>query len=89
MERGINRISAGWLNRIARALNVDIAYLFEGIEPGVTGEGALIPRRLLMLDLARSFVAIPVPRHQDSILLLARALAEPHPTGERVRHRVD
>ena len=30
-----------------------------------------------MLDLARNFVAIPVRRHQDQILSLARALAEP------------
>jgi hypothetical protein len=37
-----------------------------------------------MLELARNFVAIPVQRHQDGILSLARALAEPAARQRRV-----
>ena len=33
-ETGINRISAGRLYQIARALGVDISYFFEDVDPG-------------------------------------------------------
>jgi transcriptional regulator with XRE-family HTH domain len=84
-EKGINRISAGQLYRIARALNVDVGYFFEGIEAGAIPNDALIAQRRLMLELARNFVAIPVQRHQDGILSLARALADPDARRQRAR----
>ena len=40
-ETGINRISAGRLYQIARALGVEISYFFEDVEPGGSGTGAL------------------------------------------------
>ena len=36
-ETGINRISAGRLYQIARALGVEISYFFEDVEPGYEG----------------------------------------------------
>jgi len=76
-ERGANRISAGQLYQVARALNVGIDYFFEGIESGEIPSDELIPQGKLMLKLARNFLAIPVRRHQEAIVSLARALAEP------------
>jgi transcriptional regulator with XRE-family HTH domain len=84
-ERGANRISAGQLYHVARALDVGIDYFFEGIESGEIPSDELIPQGKLMLKLARNFLAIPVRRHQEEIVWLARALAEPHPPRERVQ----
>ena len=76
-EKGLNRISAGLLYRIAGALHVDIGYFFEGIEPRAIRSDELMPQRRLLLALMHNFLAIPVRRHQEEILALARALAEP------------
>jgi transcriptional regulator with XRE-family HTH domain len=88
-EKGISRISAGQLYRIARALNVDIGYLVEGIEPEpIRGENRM-PQRKLLLGLARNFMGIPVREHQEAILTLARALAEHRARRRRVQARAD
>ncbi len=71
-EHGVNRVSAGRLYQIARALGVEPAYFFEGLGT----EPATEPRRT-MLELARNFVALPSRRHQEAIAGLARALAGP------------
>ena len=39
-ETGINRISAGRLYQIARALGVEISYFFEDVDPGNGARGA-------------------------------------------------
>ena len=60
-ETGINRISAGRLYQIARALGVDISYFFEDVDPG-NGAAArvqeLMPQQRMLLELARNFAAI-------------------------------
>jgi hypothetical protein len=61
----------------ARALHVDIGSFFEGIEPGVIRRDEPTPQQQLLMALVRNVVAIPVRRHQEEILALARALAEP------------
>jgi transcriptional regulator with XRE-family HTH domain len=75
-ETGINRVSSGHLYTIAQALGVDVGYFFEGMGRDDT----LMPtqqHRLLLRKLARDFIAIPDRRHQEEIVSLARALAEP------------
>jgi transcriptional regulator with XRE-family HTH domain len=73
-ESGINRVSSERLYYIARVLDVDVGYFFEGIGR----DDALRPtQQQLLLELARSFIAIPDRRHKDEIVSLARALAEP------------
>ena len=73
-EKGINRISAGRLSRIATALGVDVEYFFAGL----AGEGSGKPRQQdNFLQLARSFIALPSRRHQEAICDLARAMADP------------
>ncbi len=76
-ERGINRISAGRLYEIARALSVPITYLFEGAE--ITDEViAHAPRERMCLELARNFSQIANERHQEALSQLARVLATQH-----------
>lgn len=77
-ETGVNRISAGRLYHIARALGVDVNYFFEGLdtdEPQHVVERRLLPQQRLLLDLARNFVNISNRKHQEAICNLARALA--------------
>src|ERR671911_2309467 len=71
-EKGINRIAAGRLSSIARALGVEVGYFYEGMQIG--GGFAPSPSQRMLLDLARNFLNIPDPRHRDAVATLARAL---------------
>jgi transcriptional regulator with XRE-family HTH domain len=73
-EKGTNRVTAGRLYTIARALGVDISYFYEGLAN--KGSAAPSPRQRLLLELARNFLAIRDRRHQGAVVSLARALAE-------------
>jgi transcriptional regulator with XRE-family HTH domain len=79
-ETGINRISAGRLYQIARALGVDISYFFEDVEPGDGAAAArsreLMPQQRMLLELARNFAAIKNRKHQEAVCHLARALSD-------------
>jgi transcriptional regulator with XRE-family HTH domain len=73
-EKGVNRIAAGRLYAIARALGVDIGYFFEGLH---NDEGFnATPQQRILLELARNFIGIP-RRHQEALCSLARALSDP------------
>jgi transcriptional regulator with XRE-family HTH domain len=72
-EKGINRIAAGRLYTIAKALGVDVGYFFEGMETRHSFKPT--PQQRMLLELARHFVALPNRRHQEAICNLARALA--------------
>src|SRR5687767_1887843 len=82
-ETGINRISAGRLYQIARALGVEISYFFEDVEPGsgVTRTQELMPQQRMLLELARNFAAIKSRKHQEALCHLARVLS-----GGEARH---
>jgi transcriptional regulator with XRE-family HTH domain len=73
-EKGINRISAGRLHVAAQALDVDIAYFFEGldnnrdIEPTPHGRSAL--------ELAHNFLSLPELKYQAALNSLVRTLAD-------------
>ena len=71
-EKGHNRISAGRLHALARALGVEPGYFFEGLGSGEPARPTAQQRR--MLELARSFAALP-RRQQEALTELARALA--------------
>lgn len=80
-ERGINRVSAGRLFELARALGVEVSYFFEGLAPETDGasptSGDVVPeRQRLCLDMARNFAKIREERHQEALSQLCRALAE-------------
>ena len=72
-EKGVNRISAGRLYEIARALGVDVGYFFEGLGTGV--EAKLSGRQRLCLEVSRNFSNIENERHQKAVSQLCRLLA--------------
>jgi transcriptional regulator with XRE-family HTH domain len=74
-EKGINRLAAGRLYKIAQALETDVSYFFEGLQ--TTAERFVpSPQQQMLLDLARNYLNIPDPRHREAILALSRALTE-------------
>ena len=73
-ETGANRISAGRLLAIARALGVEVGQLFEGLGPGGVPEPPAQDRR--RLELARDVAAVADRRQQAALCALARVLAE-------------
>ena len=80
-EKGINRIAAGRLSGIARALGVEVGYFYEGM--GQTPEaGAATLQQRLLLELTRNFMALPSRKHQEAICNLARVLANADPIGD-------
>jgi len=72
-ERGLNRISAGRLFEIARALGVPISWFFEGLQEEM--EPQVTTRQRMCLELARNFAAIENEKHQEALSVMARALA--------------
>ena len=72
-ERGINRVSAGRLFEIARALSAPIGYFYGGI--GQEGPRQVTPHQRMLLDIARNFAEIRNEKHQEAVSQLARALA--------------
>ena len=71
-ETGANRVSAGRLHQLARALEVDVGYFFEGLGSGEPARPTAGQR--LMLELARSFAVLARPQ-QEALCELVRALA--------------
>src|ERR671915_151782 len=80
-EKGINRVSAGRLYRIAQALGVEVSYFFEGLQ--TADRFVLSLQQQMLLELARNYVNIPVREHREAIVALARALAKPENGDER------
>ena len=72
-ERGINRVSAGRLFEIARALSTPITYFYEGI--GEEGPRQITLHQRMQLEIARNFAEIRNEKHQEAVSQLARALA--------------
>ena len=72
-ERGLNRITAGRLYDIARALEVPVAWFFEGLS-GASSPG-VSPRLRMSLELGRNFAAISNEKHREALSHMARALA--------------
>ena len=71
-EKGTDRISAGRLHALARALGVDVGYLYEGLGSGEPARPTARQRQ--MLELARSFAVLP-RRQQEVLAEMARVLA--------------
>jgi transcriptional regulator with XRE-family HTH domain len=80
-EKGINRVAAGQLYSIARALGVEVGYFYQGRQIG----GGLVPSpsQRMLLELVRNFFNIQDPRHREAVAALARALAESNDGGHR------
>ncbi len=74
-EKGINRVAAGRLYTIARALGVEVGYFFDGVDSDKPFKAS--PQQRMLLELARNFVAMPSRRYQEALCSLARSLVEP------------
>lgn len=78
-ETGVNRISAGKLDQIAKALRVDVGYFFQGLDADdelAVEHVGVVPQKRLLLELSRNFANIRRRKHRDAVCQLARALAE-------------
>ena len=73
---GFNRVSAGRLFEIARALSTPLRYFYEGI--GEEGVRPVSQRDRMKLEVARNFAEITNERHQLALTAMARALASTH-----------
>jgi len=71
-ECGINRVSAGRLFEVARALSAPITYFYEGI--GEEGPRQIMPHQRMLLELARNFAEIRNEKYQEAVSQIARAL---------------
>ena len=71
-ETGGNRISAGRLHQLARALEVGVGYFYEGLGSGEPARPTDRQRRTI--ELARSFAVLP-RRQQEALAELVRTLA--------------
>jgi transcriptional regulator with XRE-family HTH domain len=78
-ETGANRVSASRLWDIAGALDVDIAFFFDGLAKEVGAGGTALPSDIIAdkeaLDLVRSYYAIPETQRKR-LFDLARVLSE-------------
>ena len=77
-ERGVNRISAGRLFEVARALGVPLTYFYEGF--GGEGPRQITPHQRMLLEIARNFAEIRSEKQQEAVSRLVRALASTQPT---------
>lgn len=73
-EKGTNRISAGRLAAIAKALNKPVAFFFEGVDDG--GDTLPSQHQRMCIEVSRNFLRIKNPMHQNAINLLVRTLSE-------------
>jgi transcriptional regulator with XRE-family HTH domain len=72
-EKGINRMAASRLYKVAQVLGADVSYFFEGLQGG--GTPPLRPQQRLLLELAKNFMASS-REHQQVICSLARTLSD-------------
>ncbi len=73
-EKGTNRISAGRLATIAKALRKPISYFFEDMEE--IAQTIPTQHQRMCIEVARNFMRIKSPMHQNAVNLLVRTLAE-------------
>ena len=73
-ERGMNRITAGRLFEIAHALEVPVAWFFDGLADASPPPDQS-PRLRMSLELSRNFAAISNEKHQEALSHMARVLA--------------
>ena len=79
-ETGENRVAAAQLHALATALQVEIGYFYEGYGEA-SRQGSPTSSDRLVMELTRSFLAIPDPHLQEALCRLTRAVAEQDAAG--------
>ncbi len=91
-ERGTNRISAGRLYELARALDTSIAYFFHGVDVvdtvatrGLAEDGAefAAPIDADACDLLIAYRSLPDPAERKEMVRRARKAAEAAPASKK------
>jgi transcriptional regulator with XRE-family HTH domain len=89
-EKGVNRVGAGRLHRIAKALGVPISFFFEG-ERGTSVEVEHINSSLRFLETAaavrvvRAFAEIKGQKARRAIIALIEGVVQGERSGKRSR----
>ena len=72
-ETGANRVTASRLLLIAKALEQEIPYFYEGFEAG-DNSPTILENQRLCIEVARNFRRIGNREHQDAINFLVKSL---------------
>lgn len=76
-ETGANRVSAARLFEIAGALEIPVAYFFDGLDPAMEAPGlAHGGRDRATIELVRNFLSIEKPEVREAVSSLLRALTD-------------
>lgn len=73
-EKGINRISIGRLVLIAKALDKNIDYFYQGLEDADNVEPVLTQHQRMCIEVSRNFMKIRNSEHQQAVNVLIRSL---------------
>ncbi|WP_375359076.1 helix-turn-helix domain-containing protein [Candidatus Tisiphia endosymbiont of Neophilaenus lineatus] len=73
-EKGINRISIGRLVLIAKALDKNIDYFYQGLEDVDNVEPVLTQHQRMCIEVSRNFMKIRNSEHQQAVNALIRSL---------------
>lgn len=73
-EKGINRISAGRLVLMAKALAKDVSYFYEGLETDSDRPVATQHQRMC-IEVSRNFMKIISADHQNAVNTLVKSLS--------------
>ncbi len=73
-EKGINRISIGRLVLIAKALDKNIDYFYQGLEDADNVEPVLTQHQRMCIEVSRNFMKIRNSEHQQAVNALIRSL---------------
>jgi transcriptional regulator with XRE-family HTH domain len=89
-EKGVNRVGAGRLHRIAEALGVPVSFFFEGAQ-GMSIEAVNINSSLRFLETAaavrvvRAFAEIEDKKVRQAIVALIEEIAQGQANGKKSR----
>jgi transcriptional regulator with XRE-family HTH domain len=91
-ERGMNRVGAGRLSRIARVFNIDVAALFGSQTTVPRSKSSTVPVKFISdrhaLRLVRAYSEISNRDLRQVLADLTEAIAKPRPTRERAKRKV-
>lgn len=75
-EKGINRISVGRLVLIAKALDKNVSYFYEGVEEPGKREDILTKHQRMCIEVSRNFMKIENSDHQNAVNTLVKSLVK-------------
>lgn len=73
-EKGTNRISAGRLVLIAKALERSVNYFYAGFDNTVSEDEVLTQHQRMCIEVSRNFMKLQNPDHQNAVNTLIKSL---------------